>query len=183
MSAAMGLIYDSLTELMDACVKELLKSNRLDTSDLTAEQVGAWVDVGSPQSRWAVEAGWLAGWLGARCGAGAGWLAGWLGGDQALAPAAAWHGGRGSDCAGSGAGGGALCSAPASRLPPALLPPSAGTPPPALPPLQGLFRSFDEAVRRQLAPIWHTVSPKTRQIVADLRTLRRWGLLLACCRA
>ncbi|PSC75286.1 DNA repair endonuclease UVH1 [Micractinium conductrix] len=37
---------------------------------------------------------------------------------------------------------------------------------------QSLTRAFDEAVRRQLAPIWHTVSPKTKQIVADLRTLR-----------
>jgi DNA excision repair protein ERCC-4 len=27
-------------------------------------------------------------------------------------------------------------------------------------------------VRRQLNPIWHTVSPKTKQVVADLRTLR-----------
>lgn len=36
----------------------------------------------------------------------------------------------------------------------------------------GLFRAFDESIRRQLGPIWHTVSPKTRQIVADLRTLR-----------
>ncbi|EFN55307.1 hypothetical protein CHLNCDRAFT_134272 [Chlorella variabilis] len=74
MSSAMGLMYEAITELMDACVRELRKTNKLDTSDLTVEQ--------------------------------------------------------------------------------------------------GLFRSFDEAVRRQLAPIWHTVSPKTRQIVADLRTLR-----------
>lgn len=37
---------------------------------------------------------------------------------------------------------------------------------------RGLSASLDEAVRRQLAPVWHTVSPKTRQIVADLRTLR-----------
>lgn len=37
---------------------------------------------------------------------------------------------------------------------------------------QGLFRSFDDIVRRQLNPIWHTVSPKTKQVVADLRTLR-----------
>ncbi|KAL4433054.1 hypothetical protein ABPG77_006481 [Micractinium sp. CCAP 211/92] len=75
MSAAMGLMYEAITELMDACVKELKRSNnKLDTTDLTVDQ--------------------------------------------------------------------------------------------------SLFRNFDELVRRQLAPIWHTVSPKTRQIVADLRTLR-----------
>ena len=52
---------------------------------------------------------------------------------------------------------------------------------PALPfpPLQqGLFRSFDEAVRRQLAPIWHTVPPKTKQLVGDLRTLRGLALYM-----
>jgi hypothetical protein len=27
-----------------------------------------------------------------------------------------------------------------------------------------LFRSFDEAVRRQLDAVWHTVSPKTKQV-------------------
>jgi DNA excision repair protein ERCC-4 len=37
---------------------------------------------------------------------------------------------------------------------------------------RGLFASFDEAVRRQLAPVWHLVGPKTRQVAADLRTLR-----------
>ena len=37
---------------------------------------------------------------------------------------------------------------------------------------RGLLRSFDEAVRRQLDPVWHTVPPKTRALVADLRTLR-----------
>lgn len=43
MSAAMGLVYDSLAELMDACVRELRKSNKLDTTDLTLDQVGGWV--------------------------------------------------------------------------------------------------------------------------------------------
>lgn len=47
-----------------------------------------------------------------------------------------------------------------------------------LTPSQGLSSSFDETIRRQLAPIWHTVSPKTRQIVADLRTLRSLAGLL-----
>jgi DNA excision repair protein ERCC-4 len=47
-----------------------------------------------------------------------------------------------------------------------------------LTPSQGLSSSFDETIRRQLAPIWHTVSPKTRQIVADLRTLRTLAGLL-----
>lgn len=41
-----------------------------------------------------------------------------------------------------------------------------------LTPTNGLSSAFDENIRRQLAPIWHTVSPKTRQIVTDLRTLR-----------
>jgi DNA excision repair protein ERCC-4 len=41
-----------------------------------------------------------------------------------------------------------------------------------LTPSRGLLASFDDAVRRQLAPVWHTVAPRTRQIVADLRTLR-----------
>lgn len=37
---------------------------------------------------------------------------------------------------------------------------------------RGLSSSFDESIRRQLASMWHLVSPKTRQIVSDLRTLR-----------
>ncbi len=40
LSPAMALIYESISELMDACVKELRKYNRLDASDLTVEQVG-----------------------------------------------------------------------------------------------------------------------------------------------
>ena len=40
LSAAMSLIYESISELMDACVKELRKYNKLDASDLTVEQVG-----------------------------------------------------------------------------------------------------------------------------------------------
>ncbi|XP_025794296.1 DNA repair endonuclease UVH1 isoform X3 [Panicum hallii] len=38
---------------------------------------------------------------------------------------------------------------------------------------KGLFKSFDEIVRRQLDPIWHTLGKKTKQLVADLRTLRK----------
>lgn len=41
-----------------------------------------------------------------------------------------------------------------------------------LQPSQGLSSALDEKIRRQLAPVWHTVGPKTRQIVSDLRTLR-----------
>ncbi|KDD74583.1 hypothetical protein H632_c1206p0, partial [Helicosporidium sp. ATCC 50920] len=37
---------------------------------------------------------------------------------------------------------------------------------------RGLFRSFDEAVKRQLSRTWHLVSPKTKQLVSDVRTLR-----------
>lgn len=37
---------------------------------------------------------------------------------------------------------------------------------------RGLFASVDETIRRQLAPIWNLVPPKTRQLVSDLRTLR-----------
>lgn len=37
----------------------------------------------------------------------------------------------------------------------------------------GLFKSFDEVVRRQLDPIWHTLGKKTKQLVSDLRTLRK----------
>lgn len=35
-----------------------------------------------------------------------------------------------------------------------------------------LHRSFDVAIRRQLDPIWHRVSFRTRQIVSDLSDLR-----------
>ena len=27
-----------------------------------------------------------------------------------------------------------------------------------------LFRSFDDMVRRQLDPVWHTITPKTKQV-------------------
>ncbi|XP_068669704.1 DNA repair endonuclease UVH1-like [Aristolochia californica] len=37
----------------------------------------------------------------------------------------------------------------------------------------GLFKSFDEIVYRQLDPIWHTIGKRTKQLVADLRTLRK----------
>lgn len=36
-----------------------------------------------------------------------------------------------------------------------------------------LHRSFDIAIRRQLDPIWHRVSFRTRQIVSDLTDLRQ----------
>ncbi|KAJ1675673.1 DNA repair protein RAD16, partial [Spiromyces aspiralis] len=36
-----------------------------------------------------------------------------------------------------------------------------------------LFRAFDHIVRRQLAPHWHRVSRRTKQLVEDLSTLRR----------
>lgn len=37
----------------------------------------------------------------------------------------------------------------------------------------GLFKSFDEIVRRQLDPIWHTLGKNTKQLVSDLKTLRK----------
>ncbi|KFK33029.1 hypothetical protein AALP_AA6G321200 [Arabis alpina] len=37
----------------------------------------------------------------------------------------------------------------------------------------GLFKSFDEIVRRQLDPIWHTLGKRTKQLVSDLKTLRK----------
>ncbi|GKB37355.1 DNA repair endonuclease UVH1, partial [Tanacetum coccineum] len=37
----------------------------------------------------------------------------------------------------------------------------------------GLFKSFDEIVKRQLDPIWHTLGKKTKQLVSDLRTLQK----------
>ncbi|KAI3964736.1 hypothetical protein MKW92_047926 [Papaver armeniacum] len=36
-----------------------------------------------------------------------------------------------------------------------------------------LFKSFDEIVRRQLDPIWHVLGKKTKQLVMDLKTLRK----------
>ncbi|KAL1915153.1 uncharacterized protein VTP21DRAFT_7634 [Calcarisporiella thermophila] len=36
-----------------------------------------------------------------------------------------------------------------------------------------LFKSFDSIVRQQLDPIWHRVSVRTKQLVGDLKTLRR----------
>ncbi|KAF9585212.1 hypothetical protein BGW38_003400 [Lunasporangiospora selenospora] len=35
-----------------------------------------------------------------------------------------------------------------------------------------LFKSFDVIIRRQLDPIWHRVSQKTKQLVGDLKMLR-----------
>ncbi|GLJ46967.1 hypothetical protein SUGI_0991250 [Cryptomeria japonica] len=37
----------------------------------------------------------------------------------------------------------------------------------------GLFKSFDEIVRQQLDPIWHIIGKKTKQLVRDLKTLRK----------
>ncbi|KAG5185903.1 hypothetical protein JKP88DRAFT_260432 [Tribonema minus] len=37
----------------------------------------------------------------------------------------------------------------------------------------GLFEAFDASLRRQLDPEWHRVRPETRQLVADLSTLRK----------
>lgn len=37
----------------------------------------------------------------------------------------------------------------------------------------GLFKSFDEILRRQLDPIWHMLGKKTKQLVSDLKTLRK----------
>ena len=65
MTPAMAEIYQAISELMDACIKELRKSNKIDASELTIES--------------------------------------------------------------------------------------------------GLFKSFDDIVRRQLDSIWHTVSPRTKQ--------------------
>lgn len=36
-----------------------------------------------------------------------------------------------------------------------------------------LHKSFDVVVRRQLDPVWHRISWKTKQIVNDLTVLRR----------
>ena len=65
MSPAMAEIYQAITELMDACIKELRKSNKIDASQLTIDK--------------------------------------------------------------------------------------------------GIFRSFDEIIRRQLDSVWHTVNPRTKQ--------------------
>ncbi|KAG0001137.1 hypothetical protein BGZ79_005051 [Entomortierella chlamydospora] len=37
---------------------------------------------------------------------------------------------------------------------------------------KALFKSFDVIIRRQLDPVWHRVSSKTKQLVGDLKTLR-----------
>jgi DNA excision repair protein ERCC-4 len=36
----------------------------------------------------------------------------------------------------------------------------------------GLFKSFDTIIKKQLETIWHQVGPKTKQLISDLRTLR-----------
>lgn len=66
LTPAMALIYDSVAELMEACLKELKRSNKVDATDLSVQN--------------------------------------------------------------------------------------------------SLFRSFDEIVKRQLEAVWHTVSPKTKQV-------------------
>jgi DNA excision repair protein ERCC-4 len=35
-----------------------------------------------------------------------------------------------------------------------------------------LFRSFESVIRRELEPVWHQVSSKTKQLVEDLRVMR-----------
>ena len=66
MTPAMITIYDAIVDLMDACIKELKRANKIDTSEMTLEEC--------------------------------------------------------------------------------------------------LFRSFDDMVRRQLDPVWHTITPKTKQV-------------------
>ena len=36
-----------------------------------------------------------------------------------------------------------------------------------------LLMSFDAVIRRQLAPVWNKVGVKTKQLVEDLKTLRK----------
>ena len=67
MTPAMTAIYDAIADIMDSCIKELRRSNKIDTTELTIEH--------------------------------------------------------------------------------------------------GLFKSFDEHVRRQLEAVWHTVSPRTKQVI------------------
>ena len=43
-----------------------------------------------------------------------------------------------------------------------------------------LFKSFDAIVRQQLDPIWHRVSQKTKQLVGDMKMLRRLLTLVLC---
>eukprot|EP00891_Asterochloris_glomerata_P002772 jgi/Astpho2/2772/gw1.00050.23.1_t len=40
---------------------------------------------------------------------------------------------------------------------------------------QGLFKSFDDMVRRQMDAVWHTAPSKVKQLADDLRTLRTLG--------
>ena len=66
MTTSMTAVYDAIADIMDSCIKELRRSNKIDTTELTLEH--------------------------------------------------------------------------------------------------GLFKSFDEHVRRQLETVWHTVSPRTKQV-------------------
>jgi DNA excision repair protein ERCC-4 len=36
-----------------------------------------------------------------------------------------------------------------------------------------VFKTFDRAIRRQLDPVWHRLGPRTRQLVHDLKMLRK----------
>ena len=38
MSAAMVAIYDAIVELLDACIKELKRSNKIDTSNMSLQE-------------------------------------------------------------------------------------------------------------------------------------------------
>jgi len=35
-----------------------------------------------------------------------------------------------------------------------------------------ISKSFEQVIRLQLDPVWHTLGPKTKQLVSDLKTLR-----------
>lgn len=43
-----------------------------------------------------------------------------------------------------------------------------------------LFKSFDMIIRQQLDPIWHRLGSKTKQLVNDLKTLRKLLYYLQC---
>lgn len=117
MSPHMSVMYSAIVQLMDACVKEVRKSNKIDTTDLTLEQVGQGREGRGggeeiPNSlehlqRWCMH----------------------FEGTSACMPGRAARSG----------------------------------PPHLASPAQGLFKSFDEIIRRQLNPIWHTVGPRTKQ--------------------
>ena len=82
MTPGMVTIYDAIVDLMDACIKELKRANKIDTSDMTLEEC--------------------------------------------------------------------------------------------------LFRSFDDMIRRQLDPIWHTVTPKTKQVNSHASVSHARRVTLLC---